>query len=337
MTLFGRDSSSHTNYLSQAQAYGLAYHTTKITDGDHWYLDPTFKVQNDRARAFGVPVLGAYHVLWGNKSLSSQADWFVQQGERLGGFRPGQPVIWQSDNESFGYNGLPTMDQVNAFGDLVVNHGYPAGSYWAYCPAWVYSAADLRRLKYPNWWQSSYGSNPHGEYHAVYPGDASPRWAGPIPIRALQYGSNTDIGDANATKMTMAELVALVTGGTGPNPTEDDVRYLIQEAGSSGVQITDMMTRHNDFTWDEAQHWMGLGLITKPPAGEPTASPTGPGSYVWVIPKGRLIQFGPDITGAGSAPAGGVTRDEAAAIADERIGAATATSTTKTTLAPAPE
>lgn len=218
MTLFGRDSSHYTNYLSASQASGLGFHTSKLTDGDHYYEDPTYKQQTDRARALGVPVLGSYHVLWGNRSLSNQAAWWVQRTLTLSP----DARLWEPDCEKFGYNGVPTIDQVNAFGDLVCAAAKcSSGAYMPYCPKWVYGD-QLKQLRYRNLWNSSYGTNPAGGYAAVYPGDNSPRWSSaPIDTTILQYGSNTDIGDANAYRGTLAQFLALIgAGGGGSSMTQ---------------------------------------------------------------------------------------------------------------------
>jgi hypothetical protein len=210
MTLYLRDSSSHTNYLGADQAHGLTAHTCKITDGDHWYEDPTFKQQTDRARGYGIKYLGSYHVVWGNRSLSSQADWWVQRAFALAP----DVVMWQPDCEPFGYNVAPTIDQVNSFGDMVCARAkVAAGAYTPYCPAWVYGSS-LQHLRYRNLWNSNYGANPTGAYKSIYTsmvGDNSSRWnSAAIPTVFLQYGSNTDIGDANAYRGTLEQFLAQI-------------------------------------------------------------------------------------------------------------------------------
>jgi hypothetical protein len=206
VTLYITDWSNHdTGSLTQSQADGLVGFWHKCTDGDHWYADPYFKSHVDMARNLGVDTNGGYHVLWGNADIGSQARWFV---DRVRAQAP-DAKVFMSDNEPFGYNVVPTIAQVNAFNQAVADYAHvPTNSVLAYCPQWHYGSA-ISGLKFP-WVQSAYGNNPTGPYAHVYEttvGDNSSRWNGPAPMPFLQYGSQTDVGDANAFRGTLADFL----------------------------------------------------------------------------------------------------------------------------------
>jgi hypothetical protein len=218
MTVFGWDTSSWD--ATPASRDGIDVFTCKLTDGDHFYENPTFAAKMNAMRGFGVTVMGAYHVLWGNKSIANQVAWYIQMLDaRIPWWRDFEYFICQSDCEPF-YSGQtpPTVPQINEFHDRVIDaSGGKIDSLKneAYAPKWVYGSA-LTGLKY-RWWQSDYGSNPTGHYPDIYPGDSSPRWTGPIPAFFLQYGSNAIIAgqttsDANAFRGTLDDLHAALGG-----------------------------------------------------------------------------------------------------------------------------
>jgi len=220
MTSYITDWSNHNSgALTTGQANGLVSFWHKRSDGDHWYEDPTFKPHVDMARSLGVDSLGGYPVVWGNRDLNSQARWFVDLTRR----DAPDALIFMSDNEPFGYNAAPSIDQVNAFNQAVADYArVPASSVLAYCPQWFYGSA-ISGLRFP-WIQSNYGSNPTGPYATVYQqtvGDQSSRWNGPAPMPFLQYGSRTDVGDANAFRGDTAAFFAFIK--SQPPAEEEDM------------------------------------------------------------------------------------------------------------------
>lgn len=217
MTTFGCDASSWNGALKFRD--GLDFYTHKITDGDHFYADPTYQSHMTVAHQLGMPVLGSYHVQHGQRSITNQADWWLQMVQaQTPWWRQQAAFIWQCDAEPFGYNIAPTIDEINALGDAICQRaGVPASSYVAYAPAWFYGAK-LTGLRYRQW-QSNYAGNPATGYQAAYPGDASPRWSTYVNPLILQYGSRTTIGglggmDANAYRGTVDQLIADL-GGKG--------------------------------------------------------------------------------------------------------------------------
>lgn len=220
MTIFGNDSSNHNQALVSRD--GLDFYTHKVSDGDHFYADPYYQPHMVKAHQLGIPVMGSYHVLHGQRSIDSQADWWVQLVRaQTPWWRDKAAWIWQCDAEPFGYNITPSITEINALGDAVCRRAnIPASSYVAYAPEWVYGAA-LKYLRYPIW-QSSYGSNPTGNYRIAYPGDNSNRWnlwstgLSKSPM-FLQYGSKVTAGgvstmDINAFRGTLDQLIAALGG-----------------------------------------------------------------------------------------------------------------------------
>jgi len=162
-------------------------------------------------------LVGAYWVLYpGNPA--GRADAFLA---RLDATCPGwrdRPFLLQVDCEK--WNGdagtVPGRADIRAFCARLVAR-MPRLRPVVYAPKWVYGDS-LTGLGYPLW-ASSYVSAAGG-FKALYPGDASSRWAtysGQTPA-ILQYSSSATIGgqstsDANAYRGTLAELTALVAPG----------------------------------------------------------------------------------------------------------------------------
>lgn len=215
MTTFGQDA-SHYDAPPTARD-GIDFYAHKLTDGDHFYLDVEYGAAVTAARDLGVPILGAYHVLHGRRSLANQADWLIAQADATTPWWRGWPYwVWQIDAEPFPYLTAPTIDEVNTFADLVcARSDCPASAVLAYTPAWHYGQA-LTGLRY-RYWHSSYVSGT-GPYQTLYPGDRSIRWAAPVDPLILQYTSGAVIAgqttcDANAYRGTLNQLMTVLNGG----------------------------------------------------------------------------------------------------------------------------
>jgi len=223
MTVFGWDTSSHDD--TPASLDGLSFFTCKITDGDHYYENPTAAAKLNAMKGFGCEILGTYHVLWGNRSIGNQAAWYIQMMDaRIPWWRDFPYFICQSDNEPF-YSGqtVPSIAQINEFHHRVADLSggkIPLPRSFGYSPKWVYGAALSGQEV--GWWQSDYGSNPSGHYPSVYPGDQSSRWSPSVSksVFFLQYGSNTTIAgqttsDANAFRGSLDDLKTALGGDMG--------------------------------------------------------------------------------------------------------------------------
>jgi hypothetical protein len=220
MTVFGWDTSSHDDTPTSLD--GLSFFTCKITDGDHYYENPTAAAKLNAMKGFGCEILGTYHVLWGNRSIENQAAWYIQMMDaRIPWWRDFPYFICQSDNEPF-YSGqtVPSIAQINEFHHRVADLSggkIPLPRSFGYSPKWVYGAALSGQEV--GWWQSDYGSNPSGHYPSVYPGDQSSRWSPSVSksVFFLQYGSNTTIAgqttsDANAFRGSLDDLKTALGG-----------------------------------------------------------------------------------------------------------------------------
>jgi hypothetical protein len=235
VTGFGTDRSHYQDLLPASLGQGLWILTHKLTDGDHFYEDARYAAGIGQGRALGIPVLGPYHMLHGNRSISSQATWWFERTNALSPWwradyatSSGRVWVWQADCEAFDYFTAPTVGEINAFGDAICALARaPAEQYLPYAPGWHYGAA-LKGLRYRNYWASGYGPNPPGDYRAAYPGDNSPRWtAAVIEALLLQYGSRTNLGDANAIRGTFAGfLTRLKAGGDTDVALKDDPDWI---------------------------------------------------------------------------------------------------------------
>jgi GH25 family lysozyme M1 (1,4-beta-N-acetylmuramidase) len=228
VAIYGWDASNHDwgrgsmNFVAAKQA-GISFFVHKCTDGDRYYRDPYFARAMAGAKSAGIPLLGAYHVLW-NKNPLPQMDWFMSildkdaPGWRHGGF------ILQLDCEPFGYNGgAPSPPTIKTAADyLKAKTGYTPV---VYGPKWVYGDS-LHGLGYPLW-ASNYGTNASNTLAGLRAiADNSARWStysGQTPA-ILQFGSKAVIGtqstcDVNAYRGTLADLRALI----GSRSTESAV------------------------------------------------------------------------------------------------------------------
>lgn len=219
---------------------GIDGYTHKLTDGLRYYEDPEFKAALTAARTLGYPILGAYHVLHGGKSVTGQADWMIQRLDGLTPWWRSHPYfVLQIDAEPFDYLVRPSVAECNAFGAaLAARSGLPASSILGYLAAWSYGA-QVKNLTFP-FWHANYGSNPALPYRQAYPGNDSPRWVGGgRRADLLQYGSRTIIAgqatsDASAYAGTLDQLKAFLRPGpTRPTiPKEDTVDRLIHFGGA---------------------------------------------------------------------------------------------------------
>jgi hypothetical protein len=198
---------------------GIAGGWHKTTDGLRFYTDPYWAGAIGRMKqAFPGGPYGSYHVLWGNRDLAGQVDWWFSVLDTTAPrWRTDPRFVLVADCEPFGYNVKPSIAQVNTTGDIIASRVPKVMA--AYCPEWVYGL-DLAALRYPHI-ASKYGSNPAVHYPTAYPGDGSVRWSRPGGRSAvLQYGSQTVMGaqhtcDADAYTGPASALLGLLTiGGT---------------------------------------------------------------------------------------------------------------------------
>jgi hypothetical protein len=238
--------------LVAARADGISFFTHKATEGTttrHVHFAEAIR----RARAAGIPVVGAYGIPrtpgnGGNQSISAQVDYFLSY---LAGAPPVDFI--QCDLEHWS-NASGVYDAVTP----------TAGAAWCemaaqrsgkkvvlYAPSWAYG----NTIPQP-WplWQSSYGTNLPGHYLERYPGDSSSRWnaySGRAPV-ILQYGSSLNIGsqagcDANAFRGTLKQLQALIgIQVDAESETAMQPLVLVRLIGGSGeVWLSDLLFRRS--------------------------------------------------------------------------------------------
>jgi GH25 family lysozyme M1 (1,4-beta-N-acetylmuramidase) len=274
MTTFGWDASHYDDPPGARD--GIDFYTHKLTDGDHFYLDPEYRAAMDAARAVGIPVLGAYHVLHGQRSLRSQAQWMVERADALTPWWRTWPYwIWQMDCEPFGYNIRPTVAECNAFGhELMAASGRPLHAVEGYLPAWSYGS-DVTLLEFP-WWQSSYVAG-SGPYRSLYPGDTSSRWtAAGRRADFLQYSSSAVIAgqttcDANAFVGTLDDLKTFLGMGIAPTPPAQNggngMYFFGDEVGTQYVADSDL-ERYWVFSGPDRQaNWTKARAVAGNPTG----------------------------------------------------------------------
>lgn len=227
MTLFKVDLSNHDwgrgpVDIASMRGDGIDVLIHKATDGPKYFADKYFGEAMRRARAAGMPITGAYHVLW-NRDVTTQIDWFIDTVLTAAPWADKEPFEWMLDCEPFGYNGAtPTVATINSACERFMAR-LPKHRPLAYAPRWVYGS--LAGLRCPVV-ASNYGANPASHYRAAYPGDSSGRWNAYGGVDApviLQFGSQTQVGtqhtvDANAYKGSLNQLRELLMPGAGPAP-----------------------------------------------------------------------------------------------------------------------
>jgi GH25 family lysozyme M1 (1,4-beta-N-acetylmuramidase) len=214
VTVFGVDiSPAFQGSLNVASlpAAGISYLSCKVTEGAGWYK-ASYHDFSAAAKQAGL-LFGAYHFLRSESSGAAQADWCRQcMGDDWG------TVPLMLDWETSVANTDASAATANAFvararqlGGLVTQ---------VYCPAWFWprigspslTAGPIGDLALV---QSSYVAGT-GSAAVLYPGDASPRWAGfgGKPVSILQFSSRCTLPgyagtlDINAFRGSRAQLAA---------------------------------------------------------------------------------------------------------------------------------
>lgn len=198
--------------MAKAKAEGISFVTHKLTEGTsnkHVKAGAALTA----ARDAGIPILGGYHVVRSDPSPAAQVAYCVAYADdRVSWWRDFPGWFWQVDLEVWSYDNVPASAGVafghqlrEATGRGVVMYA-SRGEYGDKLAAWDGPL-----------WNANYGTNPHGQFADVYPGDDSAGWkpySGRTPA-ILQYGSNTTIAgcttsDANAFKGSVDDLLTLI-------------------------------------------------------------------------------------------------------------------------------
>ncbi|GAA1797080.1 hypothetical protein GCM10009835_14040 [Planosporangium flavigriseum] len=198
---------------------GITFFTHKATEGTRTQHIHYGEALN-RARAAGVPCMGAYLVPRtpgnnGHGAIAEQVSYFLNYLDAQTPWWRSTPQFFiQVDTEHWGYDDVAPQYGAQACDLLRSQTGK-----WVihYAPRWAYG--DTIPGDDPLW-ASSYGTNPAAPYRQAYPGDDSSGWT-PYSRRTptiLQFGSRLTIGsqpscDGDAFRGTLAQFQAMVIGG----------------------------------------------------------------------------------------------------------------------------
>lgn len=232
MTVFGIDCSHYDmarGPMDWPAMYrdGIRFATCKATEGAT-YRDPHLGVCLNGARAAGVPVLGAYHVVRTGVAIDAQVHALTAYlDEAVPWWRTHPNFLLQVDLELWPYDHVPASVGVDfahaaraATGKYVVVYA-SRGQYGNSIPPGV----DL--------WNAAYPSSRTAHYAALYPGDNATGWnvySGRTPV-IWQYASTATIGgqptcDANAYRGTLEQLLALTNTGDDMAAAEEALALL---------------------------------------------------------------------------------------------------------------
>ena len=203
--------------LVAAQRDGISFFIHKTTEGGDWQAK-NFQTALKRARAAGIPVLGAYHFLWpGN--IEGQVDFWLDYVEQRTPWWKDVPWIWQIDAEGSSATPPPSADEVAravaAMRDRMARRG-TVGYVIAYAPFSKYGNGLPPGFDI---WNANYnGSGAARPFRQQYEGvtDTAPGWnvmSGRKP-RILQFADDGHVGpqsrcDVNKFDGTLHDLVRL--------------------------------------------------------------------------------------------------------------------------------
>jgi hypothetical protein len=206
VTLFGWDASDFDwprgpMDLAAAKRDGISVFTHKATEGTstkHKHYGEALS----RARAAGIPYLGAYLVARSGNA-AAEVDYFLSYVNSQTPWWSSFPGwFWQIDLEKWPYDSVSASTGESVADILAQRTGKPT---IIYASRGQYGNS-LAGTSHPLW-NAAYGSNPAKHYREAYPGDSGSGWtsySGRTPI-VWQYGSKTTIGsqptcDANAIR-----------------------------------------------------------------------------------------------------------------------------------------
>lgn len=223
---------------SRARSEGIQFMTHKIGEGTGG-RDELAREALSSFMAAGVEVIGGYHVVRSGP-VSPQVDAFIRMTtDAFPDWRSHPGWFWQVDLERWPYDnvsartGLEFADLLaDRVGQMVVLYA-SRGQYGDELSAWNGPL-----------WNADYGTSASrpGPAGAMYPGDDYRGWraySGKAPT-FLQYTSSATIAglttcDANAFKGTLADLKALIRGGTPEMTSQAENAILATRDGKPKV------------------------------------------------------------------------------------------------------
>ena len=175
---------------------------------------PQYKEGLERAREAGIPVLGAYHVLWPGNPIEEARFFFNEVNTQTPWWKE-VPWIWQLDAEKFeNMPRPPSPAEAKEFMDELKRLAGGKGYFIAYAPRWVYR--DSFKIGYDLWASDYRGSGAPRPFKEQYKGVPASSWrpySGRKP-RILQFASDATIGtqktcDANRFDGDLNALIKL--------------------------------------------------------------------------------------------------------------------------------
>jgi hypothetical protein len=240
--------------LGAAARDGIVFFTFKATEGlaiEHVHLGESLA----RARAAGIPFLGAYHVVR-TADVTGQVNHLLRYVDAaVPWWRSFDGWFWQVDAEDWGYD-FPSPSIVKACCDQIQRR--TGRQVICYASRGHYDDR-LGGLGHPLW-NANYGSDPAGPFRSIYPGDNAAGWqaySGHTPV-FLQYSDRATIGrqsscDANAYRGNLIQLRNLI------NPTATASRPTIGDDMPNGEIPPGFAFDHTD-NWLEPNHAVPVPL-----------------------------------------------------------------------------
>jgi hypothetical protein len=290
MTLFGWDASDFDwsrgpMDLAAAKRDGISVFTHKATEGTSTKHKHYGEAMN-RARAAGIPYLGAYLVArTGN--AAAEVDYFLSYVNAQTPWWSSFPGwFWQIDLELWPYDRVSAGTGESVADELARRTGKPTIIYASRGQYGNGLAGTDHQL-----WNAAYGSNPAKHYREAYPGDSGSGWTGYSGRTPLlwQYGSKTTIGrqptcDANAVRDASAWQALFGEDMTPDQAAKLDFVYNMLNSLAWGKPEIDGVPDANGkprpncpVQWEvarearEAEVSAGLAAIAAKPAVDPTA------------------------------------------------------------------
>lgn len=307
MTIFGWDASDYDwergpMDLKAAARDGIKFFSFKATEGT-FVKHKHYGESLTRAKAAGIPFLGAYHVVrTGN--VAEQVDYLLHYVDAATPWWRDFPGwFFQVDLERWEYDNVSPATGI-AFADLLVKRTNRVAL--LYASKGMYGNS-LSGAHHPLW-NANYGQNEAGHYRKRYPGDSGRGWdtySGKTPV-IWQFGSTTTIGsqqtcDANAFRGTEADFRRLIKGREILDPKAvADGTVLREPNGTIAVAVGGAAFRFAN--WDEYlatgyhdKQWVNVSdgflnqMSSKPKDGTLVRNPeTG---TIWVVAGGASPQL----------------------------------------------
>jgi GH25 family lysozyme M1 (1,4-beta-N-acetylmuramidase) len=228
--------------LAAAKRDGISFFTHKCSEGEDFQVKE-YKAGLERARKAGIPVMGAYHVLWPGSPIA-QARYFFNLVNRQTPWWKSVPWIWQLDAEKFdSMPRAPSPAESKKFLNELKRLAGGKGYFIAYAPHWVYG--DSFRIGYDLWASDYRGSGAPRPFKEQYKGVPASSWrpySGRKP-RILQFASDARIGtqktcDANRFDGDLKTLIQLTRHRAVPVRTSSPAQSVERRAPNRDRTVT---------------------------------------------------------------------------------------------------